>query len=98
MLKSDGGAVRAAAAKKLAHDPDPASAKALVDATQDKSWIVRAAALDAISQRGDKSLLHDVILSLDDEKDDVRYMAAGCVIHLTDVPAKRSSVTAAVAN
>jgi HEAT repeats len=82
---SDSSLVRAAAAKKLAHDANPASADALVDATGDKSWIVRAAALDAIAQRGDKSLMPKISGSLKDTKDDVRYMAAACIVHLSDV-------------
>src|SRR6202047_3376022 len=85
---SDTSLVRAAAAKKLAHDPNPASAEALVNATEDKSWIVRAAALDAIAQRGDKSLLPQISGSLKDTKDDVRYMAAACIVHLSDLGSK----------
>jgi HEAT repeats len=85
---SDTSLVRAAAAKKLAHDPNPASAEALVNATEDKSWIVRAAALDAIAQRGDKSLLPKISGSLKDTKDDVRYMAAACIVHLSDLGGK----------
>ena len=82
---SDTSLVRAAAAKKLAHDPNPASAEALVNATEDKSWIVRAAALDAIAQRGDKSLLPKISGSLKDTRDDVRYMAAASIVHLSDL-------------
>jgi HEAT repeats len=85
---SDSSLVRAAAAKKLAHDPNPASAEALVNATEDKSWIVRAAALDAIAQRGDKSLLPKISGSLKDTRDDVRYMAAASIVHLSDVGGK----------
>jgi len=70
LVKSDNSPVRAAAAKKLAHDPDPASAKALVAATQDKNWVVRGAALEAIAERGDRSLLSKVAPSLDDDKDE----------------------------
>jgi len=81
---SDSSLVRAAAAKKLAHDPNPDSADALVNATEDKSWIVRAAAFDAIAQRGDKSLLPRISVSLRDTRDDVRYMAAACIVHLSD--------------
>jgi HEAT repeat protein len=55
--KNDSSPVRAAAAKKLAHDPDPGTAKALAKAATDKNWQVRAAALEAIAQRGDRSLL-----------------------------------------
>src|ERR1700733_1270473 len=85
---SDTSLVRAAAAKKLAHDPNPDSAEALVNATEDKSWIVRAAALDAIAQRGDKALLPKISGSLRDTRDDVRYMAAACIVHLSDLGGK----------
>jgi HEAT repeat protein len=92
--EADSNPVRAAAAKKLAHDPDPRSADALVDATHDKTWMVRAAALEAIAQRGDKSLASKVAPSLDDTKEEVRYTAASCVIHLSDLPARHKEPAA----
>jgi len=98
IMKSDASSVRAAAAKKLTHDPSPASAEALVVATQDKNWLVRAAALEAISERGDKTLLPKINLSLDDEKDDVRFTAAACVAHLSTLPGKRTKAAAAAGN
>ena len=49
---------------------------------------MRAAALDAIAQRGDKSLLPKISGSLKDTKDDVRYMAAACIVHLSDLGSK----------
>ena len=98
IMKSDTSSVRAAAAKKLTHDPSPSSAEALVAATQDKNWLVRAAALEAISERGDKTLLSKINLSLDDEKDDVRFTAAACVAHLSALPGKRAKTAAAAGN
>jgi HEAT repeat protein len=89
LVKSDNSPVRAAAAKKLAHDPDPATAKALVSATGDKNWIVRMAALEAIAERGDRSLILKVAPSLDDDKDEVRYTGAACIARLSSLPAKR---------
>jgi HEAT repeat protein len=89
VMKDDGSPVRAAAAKKLAHDPDPSSGDALVSATQDKNWAVRAAALEAIAQRGDSSLLPEITAAMDDDKDVVRNTAAACVIRLSDLPAKK---------
>ena len=47
--------VKATAYKMLATDPDPRSGKALVDATGDPQWVIRAAAYDALARRGDKS-------------------------------------------
>lgn len=98
IMKSDSSSVRAAAAKKLTHDPSPATAEALVAATQDKNWLVRAAALEAISERGDRALLRKINLSLDDEKDDVRFTAAACVAHLSTLPGKRVKAAAAAGN
>ncbi len=88
--KNDSSPVRAAAAKQLAHDPNPGTAKVLVKATTDKNWSVRAAALEAISQWGDRSLVSAIATSLDDEKDDVRFAAAACVVHLSEMPAEKT--------
>ena len=82
--------VRAAAAKVLADDPDSRSGEALVKATADKSWIVRAAALDAITRRGDTALLNRIEPCLYDGKDVVRFTAAAAVIRLgTDIKTSR---------
>jgi len=83
MNKKDPNPVRAVAATMLAHDPDPASGKALVKATNDKDWIVRAAAVEAIAQRGDASLLPHVIVKCTDRNPKVRYSAAAAVIRLS---------------
>ncbi|MGH9322201.1 MAG: HEAT repeat domain-containing protein, partial [Vicinamibacteria bacterium] len=75
--------VRAAAAQKLATDPDPRSGKALAEAASDKEWLVRASAVSAIARRGDPELISTVTPLLDDEHDTVRFNAAAAVIHLT---------------
>jgi len=80
--KDDSSPVRAAAAKVLAKDPDPATTKALADAAGDKSWLVRAAALEALAKRGDASVLDTVELYMSDEKDVVKYTAAAAVLRL----------------
>lgn len=46
VTKNDSSPIRAAAAEKLAHDPEPDAGKALANAAADKDWKVRAAALD----------------------------------------------------
>src|SRR6202049_1905347 len=81
--KKDPNPVRAVAATLLAHDPDPATSRALVNATKDKDWIVRAAAVEAIAQRGDPSLLPKVQLRFSDKNRKVRYSAAAAVIRLS---------------
>lgn len=86
VTKDDVSPVRAAAAKILANDPDPKSGEALVTAASDKSWIVRAAALDAIARRGEHSLAAKIEPQMDDEKDIVKYLAAAAVIHLNAEP------------
>ena len=83
MHKKDPNPVRAAAATFLAHDPDPATSQALVNATKDKDWIVRAAAVEAIAQRGDASLLPKVQLRFTDKNPKVRYSSAAAVIRLS---------------
>jgi HEAT repeat protein len=85
MHKKDPNPVRAVAATLLAHDPDPATAKALVNATRDKDWIVRAAAVEAIAQRGDPSLLPKVQLRFSDRNPKVRYSSAAAVIRLSGI-------------
>jgi HEAT repeat protein len=80
--KDDSSPVRAAAAKVLAKDPDPAATKALADAAGDKSWLVRTAALEALAKRGDPSVLDKVALCMSDEKDAVKYTAAAAVLRL----------------
>jgi HEAT repeat protein len=89
--KKDPNPVRAVAATYLAHDPDPATAEALVKATHDKDWIVRAAAVQAIAQRGDVSLLPKVQLRFADRNPKVRYSAAAAVIRLTAVGENRTA-------
>jgi HEAT repeat protein len=85
LTKDDASPVRAAAAKILAKDSDPKSGEALVEASSDKSWLVRAAALDALCHRGDPSVLPQVEAELDDDKDVVRLTAAAATIHLHDI-------------
>jgi HEAT repeat protein len=81
--KKDPHPVRAIAATLLAHDPDPKSSAALVKAAvSDKDWIVRAAALEAIAQRGDPSLEDKIEVSLYDANSHVRFTGAATVIRL----------------
>jgi len=83
--------VLAAAAITLAKDPDPKSGQALADtAATNKSWIVRAAALNAIALRGETSLLPAATAQLDDPREEVRYSAAAAVIRLTDLSTRRA--------
>jgi HEAT repeat protein len=101
LTKDDASPVRAAAAKLLASDPDPKSGEALVTAATDKSWLVRAAAVDAIGRRDDPALAPQIAQELDDEKSVVKYIAAAAIIRLSETPAKpvhKKAVTAKPAN
>ena len=83
--KGDSAPVRAAAAKVLTKDPDPDTTKALADAIGDKNWVVRAAALEALTERGDPSVLDTVELYMFDDKDAVKYTAAAAVLRLSAI-------------
>src|SRR5260370_31012806 len=82
VTKNDSSPVRAAAAKQLARDPDPGTAKALLKATTDKNWQVRAAALEALAQRGDPSLVPQIAAAPDDVKHRVPFSSAPLLHHL----------------
>jgi len=90
--------VLAAAALTLAKDPDPKSGQALADtAANNKSWIVRAAALNAVALRGETSLLPAAQARMDDPREEVRYSAAAAVIRLTDLSRRRAPAAKAPA-
>ena len=74
--------VRAAAAQRLAADPDPASGRALAAATSDEKWLVRASAVSAIASRGDRSLVSSLIPRLEDENETARFNAAAAIVRL----------------
>lgn len=79
--------VRAAAAVKLARDPDPKSAQALNNAAKDEKWLVRAAIAGALARRKDAAALPVLAPMLDDDNDIVRFNAAAAVIQVS-APAK----------
>ena len=80
--RRDDVAAKAAIISALANDPDARTAKALVNSSQDKNWVIRVAALEAISKRGDASLVPQVQGLLDDPKYEVQYTAAAVIVHL----------------
>jgi HEAT repeat protein len=51
---------------------------------------MKAAALEAIAQRGDRSLVPQIAAALDDTNEVVRFSAAACVAHLSELPEKES--------
>ena len=91
LTKDDVSPVRASSARMLALDPDPASIKALENATSDKSWLVRTAALEALAKREDPTALDTVELSMYDDKDVVQYTAAAAFLRLSEAKEKQSA-------
>jgi HEAT repeat protein len=89
--KDDSTPLRATAAKVLIKDPDPDTTKALADAASN-SWIVRAAALEALAGRGDPSVLDTVEPYMSDEKDAVKYTAAAAVLRLSAIKESGTAV------
>lgn len=90
VTKDDSSPVRAGAATVLADDPDPATTKVLEAAAADKSWLVRAAVLEALAHRGDPSAADTVALYLIDENKEVKYTAAAAVLRLRKAKAAHS--------
>jgi HEAT repeats len=90
IMKDDSSPVRAAAARVLAHDPDPETTKALANAASDKSWLVRAAALEALAKREDPTALDKIAVHMYDDKALVKYTAAATVLRLTTIKEERA--------
>jgi HEAT repeat protein len=84
VTKKDASPVRAAAARFLAHDPDPIAEDALIQsALADSSENVRQAALDALAERGNPACVERLRKNLADDKSAVRYRTAAAILHLT---------------
>jgi HEAT repeat protein len=91
LSKRNESPVRAAAARFLAHDPDTVSEDALLQsALADDSEAVRAAALDALAERGNPRCIERLLKNLNEPKSDVRYRTAAVIIHLSSVKKMRS--------
>jgi HEAT repeat protein len=90
IMKNDSSPVRAAAARVLAQDPDPATTDGLVDvALDDKSELVRTAALEAVARHDDPAYISKIAPAMADTKDLVRYTAAAAVARLTALGGRR---------
>lgn len=85
LINKDSSPVRAAAARFLAHDPDPISEDALIQAAlADKNDSVRQAALDALAERGDPRCVERLLRNLSDQKYVVRYRTAATILRLSN--------------
>ena len=93
IMKDDSTPVRAAAARVLTSDRDPATEDALIHAaTSDSHELVRTAALDALAKRGDPAVIARITSCLSDDKDSVKYTAGAAIVHLENVAEHRKAV------
>lgn len=83
--RKSGVAAKAALISALATDPEARTSKLLLAVSQNKNWVLRVAALQAIAKRGDPALMQGIEPRLSDPKREVRFAAAAAVIHLGGV-------------
>jgi HEAT repeat protein len=86
--KNGASNVNAEAASALAQDRDPASEKALIQASFSGKEVVQLAALRALAKRGHPAVVKDIETAMYSEKSLIRYTAAATVI-LTNLRSKR---------
>jgi HEAT repeat protein len=89
--RNDTSNVNAAAATALAQDRDPATEKALVQASFGGKEIVQAAALRALAMRGDPAVINEIEPAMYSDKSLISYTAAATIVHLTTHPRHRSA-------
>jgi HEAT repeat protein len=80
MSKDTAAPARAISARLLADDTSDDARQVLRDALRDKSWIVRAAAAEALGVHGSSNDIGTLAPLLDDEHKEVRYRAAAAII------------------
>jgi HEAT repeats len=83
LSKDKGTLPRAIAARLPANDSSEAAREALRDALQVRSWIVRAAAAEALGFHGSVGDVATLAPMLDDQQKEVRYRAAAAIIRMS---------------
>jgi HEAT repeat protein len=83
LAKDKAAPARAISARLLAGDTSDDAREALREALQDKSWIVRAAAAEALGAHGSLNDVATLVPLLDDQQKAVRYRAAAAIIRVT---------------
>jgi HEAT repeat protein len=83
--RKSGTAAKAALISALATDPEARTSRLLLKTSQNRSWVLRLAALEAIAKRGDTTLAPGIEPRLSDPRREVRFAAAATVIHLDDL-------------
>jgi len=83
LAKDKAAPARAISAGLLADDTSDDAREVLREALQDKSWIVRAAAAEALGAHGSLNDVKTLAPLLDDQHKEVRYRAAAALIRVT---------------
>jgi HEAT repeat protein len=83
LAKDKAAPARAISARLLADDTSDDAREVLREALQDKSWIVRAAAAQALGVHGSLNDVTTLAPLLDDQQKEVRYRAAAAIIRAT---------------
>jgi HEAT repeat protein len=83
LAKDKAAPARAISARLLADDTSIDAREVLREALQDKSWIVRAAAAEALGAHGSLNDVKTLAPLLDDRHKEVRYRAAAAIIRVT---------------
>ncbi len=83
LAKDKAAPARAISARLLAEDASTDAREVLREALQDKSWIVRAAASEALGVHGSVSDVKILAPLLDDQEKRVRYRAAAAIIRVS---------------
>lgn len=83
--RKSGTAAKAALISALATDPESRTSKLLLTTSQNRNWVLRVAALEAIAKRGDSALAPGLEPRLSDSRLEVRLAAAAALIHLGDL-------------
>jgi HEAT repeat protein len=87
--KSGEALVKAASAPT--YDSYTKTGEAIVKAPVDKTWVIRAAALDAIAQRNDPGLIVGIMSAMADPKPEVQYTAAAAIYHLSKLAESKTN-------
>jgi len=82
LAKDKAAPARAISALLLADDPNEEAREVLREALQDKSWIVRAAAAEALGVHGSLNDIETLAPLLGDQEKKVRYRAAAAMIRV----------------
>ena len=83
LAKDKAAPARAISARLLADDTSDDAREVLREALQDKSWIVRAAAAEALGVHGSLNDVSTLVPLMDDPQKEVRYRAAAAIIRVT---------------